>query len=94
MKLYQLTLPEQCMRVLVFLQHHQHNIFTQLFFTFAIFKKIFLNFIYLWLCWVFISVRGLSQLRQAGATLHRGARASHYRSLSGCGAQAPDAQAQ
>ena len=34
------------------------------------------------------------QLRQAGATLHRGARASHCRSLSCCGAQAPDAQAQ
>ena len=34
------------------------------------------------------------QLRQAGATLHRGARASHYRGLSCCGAQAPDAQAQ
>ena len=32
--------------------------------------------------------------RQAGATLHRGARASHYRGLSCCGAQAPDAQAQ
>ena len=28
-----------------------------------------------------------------GATLHRGARASHYRGLSCCGAQAPDAQA-
>ena len=37
---------------------------------------------------------GLLQLRQAGATLHRGARASHYRGLSCCGAQAPDAQAQ
>ena len=34
------------------------------------------------------------QLRQAGATLHRSARASHYRGLSCCGAQAPDAQAQ
>ena len=33
-------------------------------------------------------------MRQAGATLHRGARASHYRGLSCCGAQAPDAQAQ
>ena len=33
-------------------------------------------------------------MRQAGATLHRGARASQYRSLSCCGAQAPDAQAQ
>ena len=34
------------------------------------------------------------QLRRAGATLHRGARASHCRSLSRCRAQAPDAQAQ
>ena len=46
--------------------------------------------------------KGFLQLRQAGATLHRGARASHYRGarashyrgLSCCGAQAPDAQAQ
>ena len=37
---------------------------------------------------------GFLQLRQAGATPHRGARASHYRGLSFCGAQAPDAQAQ
>ena len=37
---------------------------------------------------------GFLQLRRVGATLHRGARASHYRSLSCCGAQAPDAQAQ
>ena len=36
---------------------------------------------------------GLPQLRQAGATLHRSAQASHYRGLSCCGAQAPDAQA-
>ena len=34
------------------------------------------------------------QLRRAGATPHRGARASHYRGLSCCGAPAPDAQAQ
>ena len=33
-------------------------------------------------------------MRQAGATPHRGARASHRRGLSRCGAQAPDAQAQ
>ena len=45
-------------------------------------------FIYFWLCWVFVSVRGLSPLQQAGATPHRGARASHYRGLSRCGAQA------
>ena len=37
---------------------------------------------------------GFLQLRLAGATLHRGARASHCRSPSHCGAQAPDAQAQ
>ena len=51
-------------------------------------------FIYFWLCWVFGSCEGFLQLRQAGATLHRGARASHYRGPSRCGAQAPDAQAQ
>ena len=33
-------------------------------------------------------------MRQVGAILHRGARASHYRGLSCCGAQAPDTQAQ
>ena len=37
---------------------------------------------------------GLLQLRQVGANLHRGARDSHYRGLSCCGAQTPDAQAQ
>ena len=37
---------------------------------------------------------GSLQLRQAGATLHRGARASYHRGLPRCGAQAPDAQAQ
>ena len=37
---------------------------------------------------------GFLQLRQAGATPHRGARASHCRGLSCCRAQAPDAQAQ
>ena len=38
--------------------------------------------------------KGSLQLRQAGAAPHRGARASHYRGLSRCGAQAPDTQAQ
>ena len=37
---------------------------------------------------------GFLQLRQAGATLHRGAQASHHHGLSCCGAQAPDAQTQ
>ena len=37
---------------------------------------------------------GFLQLRQAGATLHRDVRASHYRGLSRCRAKASDAQAQ
>ena len=37
---------------------------------------------------------GFLQLWQVGTTLHRGARASHHRGPSCCGAQAPDAQAQ
>ena len=37
---------------------------------------------------------GPLQLRQVGTTPHRGVRASHYRGLSRCGAQAPVAQAQ
>ena len=37
---------------------------------------------------------GFLQLWQVGATLHHGARASHYHVLSRSGAQAPDAQAQ
>ena len=37
---------------------------------------------------------GFLHLRRVGATLHRGARASHCRGLSCCEAQAPDAQAQ
>ena len=37
---------------------------------------------------------GFLQLWRVGATLHRGARASHCRGLSCCRAQAPDTQAQ
>ena len=60
---------------------------------FFFFFNFFFLFIYgcagsLFLC------EGSLQLRQAGATLHRGARASHRRGLSCCGAQAPDTQAQ
>ena len=60
----------------------------------------FFNFIYLFI-YLFMAVLGLRflcegflQLRQAGATLHRGARASHHCGLSCRGAQAPDTQAQ
>ena len=58
------------------------------------FKFYFYLLIYFWLCWVFVSVRGLSPVAASGATLHHGARAPHYRGLSRCGARAPDAQAQ
>ena len=61
----------------------------------------FLIFIYyLFIMFIFGCVgspplrEGPLQPRRAGATLHRGARARHYRGLSRCGAEAPDAQAQ
>ena len=57
----------------------------------------FLIFIYLFIYGCVGSsllCEGLLQLRQVGATLHRGAEASHYRCFSCCGAQVPDAQAQ
>ena len=60
----------------------------------------FFNFIYLFIYFIYGCVgssplrEGPLQLRQAGATPHRGARAPHRRGLSCCGAQAPDAQAQ
>ena len=67
---------------------------------FFLFLKKFFLFYYLFIMFIFGCVgssflcEGFLQLRRAGATLHRGARASHYRGLSCCGAQAPDAQAQ
>ena len=42
-----------------------------------------------WLCWVFVSVRGLSLVAASG-----GHSSSRCAGLSCCGAQAPDAQAQ
>ena len=60
----------------------------------------FLYFYYLFIMLIFGCVgssflcEGFLQLGRVGATLHRGGRASHYRGLSCCGAQAPDAQAQ
>ena len=72
--------------------------YTHLFFVFCFFFTWFYLFIYLfiyfWLCWVPGSCEGPLQLRQAGATLHRGARAFLYCGPSRRGAQAPDAQAQ
>ena len=75
----------------------------------ALLSWIFLNLIFIYFTFFFFNLinlfifgcvgssflcEGPLQLRQAGATLHRGARAPHCRGLSHCGAQAPDAQAQ
>ena len=57
-------------------------------------QKCFFNFLILILIFFFFLCEGFLQLRQAGATLHRSARASHCRGLSCCRTQAPDAQAQ
>ena len=62
----------------------------------------FLSFFFFYLINLFIYgcvgpsflCEGFLQLRQVGVTPHHGARASHYRGLSCCGAQTPDAQAQ
>ena len=44
---------------------------------------------YFWLCWVFVSVHGLSLVAASGgATLRRSVRASHCGGLSCCGARA------
>ena len=52
-------------------------------------KTLFFFLIYFWLCWVFVSVRGLSLVAASG-----GHSSSPCAGLSCCGAQAPDAQAQ
>ena len=65
--------------------------FFNIFFILRIFGKIL--FIYGCVGSSFLC-EGFPQLWQEGATLHRGAWASHCRGLSCCGAQAPDAQAQ
>ena len=74
------------------------SFFSSIFFFFNFVLLCFLKFIYLfiyfWLYWVFVSVRGVSLVAASGGTLHRGVRASHYHGLSCCGAQAPDVQAQ
>ena len=65
-------------------------------FDFFFFNKFIYLFIYLFIFGCVESsfpCEGFLQLRRVGATLHRGVRASHYRGLSRCGAQAPDAQA-
>ena len=63
-----------------------------------IFFFFFLKYIYLFIYFGCVGssllCEGSLQLRRAGATLHRGAQASHRRGLSHWRAQAPDVQAQ
>ena len=49
---------------------------------------LFLNFIYFWLWWVFIAVRGLSLVVASRGYLRCSAWASHYGGFSCCGAWA------
>ena len=60
------------------------------------FFLIILYFIYLFLAMLGLRfcARAFSSCGKRRSTLHHGARASHYRGLSCCGAQTPDAQAQ
>ena len=57
---------------------------------------IIIIYLFIYFCCVGSSFlcEGFLQFRRVGATLHRGARASHCHGLSRCGAQAPDSQAQ
>ena len=51
---------------------------------------LFIYYLFLAVLGLRFCVRAFSSCGKWGATLHRGARASHYRGLSCCGAQAPD----
>ena len=74
--------------------------YSSVYYTVGSIYKIFFNSILFIYLFIYVCVgssflcEGFLQLQRAGATLHRGARASHYRGLSCYGAQAPDAQAQ
>ena len=57
-------------------------------FGFLLFFNKFILFIYFWLRWVFVAVRVLSLVGRVGSTLRCGARASHDRGFSCCGARA------
>ena len=76
----------------LFLNHRIFQLSEGIIIIIIIFKFIYL-FTYLWLCWVFVSVRGLSLVVASGGhsslwCAGLSAQASHYHSLSCCGAQA------
>ena len=77
-----------------FCKYPGHQSIQQVFF--FLFVCLFLKFIYLFLAvlGLHFCARAFSSCGEWGATLHHGARASHHRGLSCCGAQAPDTQAQ
>ena len=84
-----------CMNEAYFMKKILYSSLSLLFRIFHYFFKIL--FIYLFICGCVGSsflCEGFLELRRVGASLHRGARASHCLGLSCCGAQAPDAQAQ
>ena len=69
-----------------FSQAVRQHFFLKLFLYICFFYKFIYLFIFSCVGSSFLC-EGILQLRRAGATLHRGARASHYRGLSCCGAR-------
>ena len=73
---------------------HLYTSFGEMSKSFVHFFYFLILFIYFWLCWVFVSVRGLSLVVASGGhSSSRCAGLSLSRALL-LGAQAPDAQAQ
>ena len=73
-----------------------HLALPSIFFFFFNYQHLYLLFIYLFFLAVLgrrFCARASSSCSKRGPLFHRGARASHCRGLSCCGAQAPDAQA-
>ena len=82
-------------RLFLGVQKHNYGKLRPMCVCFCFFKFFLLIYLFIYGCvGSSFLCEGFLQLWRAGATLHRGVRASRYRGLSCCGAQAPDAQAQ